>query len=257
MDAENGWILKRVALMTVFAVLASASFCALILYNVYGTFAGMSLGMTISIVTPLLLAPIGSYQYIAMSYRLRRANEKLKVLSEVDPLTDTLNRRTFMEEADKHLALASRHHYPTSLIVLDFDHFKQINDCYGHAVGDDVLMSTVHIIKDTIRETDVLARIGGEEFILLLPHTGRQGALFLAERILSLIRENVIVSHQEQVQVTVSMGGVTCGTSQSRLDELMSRADRLLYRAKQAGRDRIVIESELSPVDRLALSRAS
>lgn len=253
MDAERRWILKRVTVATALSVAASVLITLGIYYVATGSFTTSNLGLMIATIAPALIAPIGSWKYISLSYRLRQANERLKVLSELDSLTSTLNRRTFMEVADKHLSLAARHSFPTSLMVLDFDHFKQVNDQHGHAMGDKVLVQTINVIRETIRETDVIARIGGEEFILLLPHTAREGALLLAERILQVVRNNQVsikeISHRHDsvaqiaLQVTVTIGGATCETSSTNLDEMMSHADRLLYAAKQAGRDRFIIEA--------------
>ena len=252
MDAEKRWILKRVALMTTISIAASVTLTITITYVVAGTLDGIVLGLTIATIAPGVIAPLGSYHFISMSSRLRLANDRLKVLSEIDSLTNTLNRRTFMEVAEKALALAARHRYPTSLLVLDFDRFKQVNDIHGHAAGDKVLVETVNVIRSAIRETDLLARIGGEEFILLLPHTARQGADYLAERILRLVRENEISTDTRPLSVTVSIGGVTCATSESRLDEMMSSADKLLYQAKQAGRDQFVMDEHTPPIPPVA-----
>lgn len=252
MDAANRWVLIRISFVTAMSVFASLMITLAIYYFAKGSLAGSQLTLIIAVIAPSTIAPIVSWQYVSLSYRLRQANERLRVLSELDSLTSTLNRRTFMEVADKHLSLAARHGYPTSLMVLDFDHFKQVNDQHGHAMGDKVLIETVNVIRDTIRETDVIARIGGEEFILLLPHTAREGALLLAERVLQVVRQNQVskdtMIHQEHalpvdLQVTITIGGATCETSSTNLDEMMSRADNLLYTAKQAGRDRFMIEA--------------
>jgi diguanylate cyclase (GGDEF)-like protein len=266
MDAQGRLTLKRVGIVTAMSVIASVVISLIIFYAATGSFIGSGLGLVIAVIAPGIIAPIASWHSISLSLRLRQANQRLRILSELDSLTSTLNRRTFMETADKDLSLAARHGYPTSLLVLDFDHFKQINDCYGHAMGDQVLVETIDLIRDTIRETDVLARIGGEEFIILLPHTAWEGARLLAERILEVIRNNQVRQRaamrndaddgNQTLNVTVTLGGATCATSTTNLDEMMSRADKLLYEAKQAGRDRCVIEaiSRSKPVE---LSRVS
>jgi diguanylate cyclase (GGDEF)-like protein len=265
MDAANRWVLIRISLVTAMSVFASVLITLAIFYFATGSLAGSQLTLFIAVVAPSTIAPIVSWQYVSLSFRLSQANERLRVLSELDSLTSTLNRRTFIEVADKHLSLAARHSFPTSLMVLDFDHFKQVNDQHGHAMGDKVLVETINVIRETIRETDVIARIGGEEFILLLPHTAREGALLLAERILQVVRHNQVskdsLSHHEvtlprDLQVTITIGGATCETSSTNLDEMMSRADKLLYTAKQAGRDRFMIES-IPGIKPVKLSQAS
>ncbi len=258
MDADQQWIWRRVALATAASVVASVLITLSIYLLATGSLAGSALGLTIAVIAPALIAPVGSYQYISLSYRLRRANERLRILSEMDSLTSTLNRRKFMEVAGKHLSLARRHGHPVSVLLIDFDHFKQVNDKHGHAVGDQVLVRTVGNIRETIRDTDALARIGGEEFILLLPHTAREGAEELAGRVLETVRKTRISAAGQHIQVTVSLGGSTCEQGTTNLDELMSAADKLLYEAKQAGRDRALV-STVTPIQLAAepLSQAS
>ena len=258
MDADQQWIWRRVALATAASVVASVLITLGIYLLATGSLAGSALGLAIAVIAPALIAPIGSYQYISLSHRLRQANERLRILSEMDSLTSTLNRRKFMEVASKHLSLARRHGHPVSVLLIDFDHFKQVNDKHGHAVGDQVLVRTVGNIREKIRDTDAFARIGGEEFILLLPHTAREGAEELAERILETVRETKISAAGRHIQVTVSLGGSTCEQGTTNLDELMSAADKLLYEAKQAGRDRALVNT-VAPIQLAAepLSQAS
>ena len=241
MDAPKTWIYQRVLLATLVSIAASVVITLVISYLYTGSF-DRGVGILIAIVAPALIAPIGSYQYISLTYRLRLANDQLKVLSEIDSLTGALNRRRFLELSEAQLSLAARHGYPTSLLVLDFDHFKQINDRYGHATGDRVLVETTRVMRKTIRDSDLLGRVGGEEFALLLPHTARQGALFLAERIITSIRTASINTDDTLLKVTVSIGGATCESSRTPLDQLLQRADEQLYQAKLSGRDRFEVE---------------
>jgi len=253
MDAQNNWILKRVIYATLASVGASVVITLMVYYLATGSISESGLGLLIAILAPAVIAPLGSWKYISLTHRLQQANQRLRILSERDSLTSTLNRRTFINVAEKQLSLAARHGYPTSLLVLDFDHFKQVNDRHGHAVGDKVLVQTTNIIREAIRDSDVIARIGGEEFILLLPHTGREGALLLAERIQRDVRNSAVPTWhtgmsdntevRQSLKVTITMGGATCETSTTNLDEMMSHADKLLYAAKQAGRDRYMIEA--------------
>ncbi len=112
----------------------------------------------------------------------------------------------------------------------------------GHLAGDRVLVEAAGIIRATLRDSDTLARFGGEEFIVLLPHTAREGAIMVAERVLDAVRDHAFRYDGDGVKVTVSIGGVTCETSASSLEQLTAKADDLLYEAKQAGRDRYLIE---------------
>jgi diguanylate cyclase (GGDEF)-like protein len=219
----------------------SVAITALVTYLATGGL-DLGIGMFISVLAPAILVPIGSYSHISLATRLREANRKLRTLSETDPLTHTCNRRRFLEVAERQLALARRHCFPTSVLLIDFDRFKEINDQLGHLAGDRVLVEASEIIHDTLRDSDTLARFGGEEFIVMLPHTAREGALMAAERILTAIREHAFRHDGREMPVTVSIGGVTCETSETSLEHMTSKADSLMYEAKQAGRDRYMIE---------------
>ncbi len=240
-------ILKRVAGITLVSILASLGITAGVGYLMHGELVD-NYGLLIAVLAPAIIAPCASFMSASLSYRLQVANERLQALSETDPLTDTLNRRKFMAVAERELALAERHCYPTTVVLIDFDDFKQVNDKYGHAVGDVALVQTIDVIKSVIRESDVLARFGGEEFILLLPHTAREGAQSLVKRMLELVAQTPLELEQGSVKITLSAGSVTCETSRTPLDVLMSRADELLYESKQSGRNRCTAETMVNLV---------
>ena len=262
MDKTRQTVIGRVLAITAASMVTSLALTLLVRYFYHGGLAGSGLSALIAALVPLLIAPIGSWREISLTQRLRIANERLKTLSETDPLTQTLNRRRFLEIAQQQLALAARHCYPTSLLLIDFDHFKLINDRHGHAVGDQVLVESTALIKEMCRESDALARFGGEEFILLLPHTAREGAKMVADRIMQTLRDHIVHDPASglpmRLSVTVSIGGVTSEASESALDVMMSRADALLYDAKQAGRDHYLIDVlPRHPVLPLMVSSAS
>ncbi|MEZ5560102.1 MAG: diguanylate cyclase [Pseudomonadales bacterium] len=244
MDAHTWPILMRVAAATLASIVASVAITLSVIYYLTGSLAAAPMAVLIAVLVPALVAPLGSYFHIATLYRLREANDKLRVLSETDPLTGAHNRRRFMEHAEQQLALARRYCYPTSLLLLDFDSFKRVNDEHGHAMGDRVLVEMTEVMRGALRETDSIARFGGEEFVLLLPHTAREGALAVAERVRGAVREHVLKGDTGPVQITVSIGGVTCETSETPLGKLLSRADHLLYECKRAGRDRCFVEAK-------------
>lgn len=159
--------------------------------------------------------------------------EQLRLLSITDPLTGVYNRRFLQETLLKELYRAERHGEPFSLIMLDLDHFKRINDSYGHEAGDRVLRHLVALIKKRIRSSDCLARWGGEEFMLLLPHTPLASATALAETLLQDLRE-AEVSGVGRVSASF---GVTIGLPGDTVERLEQRVDALMYAAKQAGRN--------------------
>jgi len=158
-------------------------------------------------------------------------------LAGVDSLTGALTRRGFRDEAERALALALRHDHALSCIVLDLDHFKKVNDTHGHAIGDRVLSEAVKACLERVRTTDILGRIGGEEFAIVLPHAGAADALAVAETIRSALEQRVIVLPEESLRVSASFGVATRGDADISLDELLRRADRALYAAKDAGRN--------------------
>lgn len=163
-------------------------------------------------------------------------------LSIIDELTGIHNRRFFFPEAHAALASAVRHRQPFSIMMVDLDHFKQINDVHGHGMGDKVLQVTAALLKGQTREGDVIARFGGEEFVLALPHTDLDGARQLADRVLGSLRSLAFNASGKTLRVTTSIGisGLTGLESPDRpdlLESLLRQADQALYYSKAHGRD--------------------
>lgn len=242
MDRNKRLVLKQTLLMTLACIAGSLAITAGVTFLATGAL-DLGLGLYIAVLAPSVIVPIGSYSHISLAARLREANERLRTLSETDPLTGIYNRRHFLDTVRSQLTLAQRHCFPTSVLLIDFDNFKAINDAHGHLAGDRVLVAASGIIRGVLRDSDTLARFGGEEFIGLLPHTAREGAQMVAERIMAAIRDHDFQHDGQSIPVTVSIGGVTCETSESSLERMTSLADSLMYEAKQAGRDRYRIET--------------
>jgi diguanylate cyclase (GGDEF)-like protein len=170
---------------------------------------------------------------------LQKANEDLRLLANTDPLTGALNRRAFLDLGRRETERRRRHGQPLSLLMADLDHFKAINDTYGHAAGDQALKDFYRTCTGLLRDTDSLGRLGGEEFAILLPETGAEGALVLAER-LRAATEAIRCSYDGQVfGFTVSLGLATPCDGESTVDTLLRDADDALYRAKEGGRNRV------------------
>ena len=178
-----------------------------------------------------------------LQLELEASEARFRHLASVDMLTGAPNRRRFMECLDAELVRVSRHGLEACLVMLDVDHFKRVNDTFGHAVGDEVLKALVRSGRDHLRAPDTLGRLGGEEFALLLPDTSLSGALALAERLRRAIAELEVTFGNACVRVTVSMG-VAALRAQETSDSALERADRALYRAKALGRNRICSESD-------------
>ncbi|MBU0916312.1 MAG: GGDEF domain-containing protein [Gammaproteobacteria bacterium] len=195
--------------------------------------------------TQTWLAITASGLTIAVSFVLgyivvMRLVYRLQHLSQHDSLTGLLNRRAIENSLDKEAQRLQRFGEVYSVMLVDIDHFKRINDNLGHAAGDEVLRAVAAILKDHAREVDRVARYGGEEFCVLLPHTDHEGALQAAERLRSAVHRTDIPWQDEQICVTISTGLATAQDPDEPLHALLKRADDALYRAKTEGRNRVV-----------------
>ena len=175
---------------------------------------------------------------------LKRANEEIRVLSITDPLTGCYNRGYMTERLPQEIKRAKRYRHPLSLLLCDIDHFKELNDTYGHQVGDRILKKFVQWIKKSIRsDVDWLARYGGEEFLIVLPETDFNGAYIMAERLRSAIAQRVINVQERGIHVTASFGvtGLDPATPNDKLspEAMITQVDKCLYQAKQEGRNRV------------------
>lgn len=163
--------------------------------------------------------------------------EEYKLKSRIDLLTSIYNKDYFIELAPSLLELSKENKETCSLLFLDLDHFKKINDSYGHLVGDEVLKETVNQINSCIREGDVLARFGGEEFVLLLPSTNEEKALHLAERIRLTLNNKILKTNNIEIKVSISIGLTSTKNDNYDLNELLKNSDNALYLAKNSGRN--------------------
>jgi diguanylate cyclase len=173
--------------------------------------------------------------------------ERLDSLARTDSLTGLHNRRQFFELAEREYVRASRYARALSVLVVDIDHFKVVNDTYGHAAGDMLLTAVARAMSATLRAVDTLGRIGGEEFAVVLPETGRDSAVLAAERLRFSVGRTVVPSDLGPVSATVSIGVAALEGSDRRLDDLLGRADGSLYRAKALGRNVVVAASLARP----------
>jgi len=173
--------------------------------------------------------------------------KKLENLANTDPLTGVWNRRYFLNLCEREINRAYRYNRFFSLLILDLDHFKQINDIYGHAVGDEVLIAITIIVQSSIRKIDLLGRFGGEEFVVLLPETTLNVAVDMAEIIRNNLEKKVILAEEIEVRVTVSIGVSTYQLEDQNIDVVLQRADQALYQAKNQGRNRVIADTGLTP----------
>jgi len=173
--------------------------------------------------------------------QLKDAHHQLIEISRLDPLTQVDNRRALMESLELELRRSHRYHHPFALLFLDIDHFKEINDRYGHAFGDKVLQRIVGVARGQVRPPDLIGRYGGEEFAIGLVECSLEGAQRIAERIRLKIAESSIVWEQNVASVTVSIGIAMLMPDVDHVETLIDRADRALYEAKAGGRNRVTV----------------
>ena len=172
--------------------------------------------------------------------RLSALNKELVEISIVDSLTQVYNRRYFMDRFRQEVKRVGRYGPPVSLLMIDIDHFKKVNDTHGHQAGDAVLAGVAGLIKWKLRETDLIARYGGEEFCVIATGTEQDGAFVLAERVRQLVDGAVFEHDGNSLMVTISIGVSTWTVSdRDDFEELIRRADTALYRAKEQGRNRV------------------
>jgi diguanylate cyclase (GGDEF)-like protein len=183
-----------------------------------------------------LLLIVNGFGFILMSKQ--RDDVRMERLATTDDLTSLLNRRAFFAQADAARLLALRQHQPITLLMLDIDHFKQLNDRFGHATGDEALVKFSATCTDALREHDILGRLGGEEFALALPGTDLNGALHAAERLRQAVLDTRLLTCGNSYTMTVSIGVVLINPEED-LPTALARADHALYEAKRNGRNRV------------------
>ncbi len=173
--------------------------------------------------------------------QLQRANHQLHIISRTDGLTGLLNRKTWEEILHHEFKRFSRYGHTCSLLMFDIDHFKRVNDTYGHPAGDEVIRQTAAVVRNCIRDIDVAGRYGGEEFAVILTDTDAQGALIVAERLRKQVEANTVYYEDHVIHFTISIGIAEVHSRMSEPTLWIDSADRGLYRAKRAGRNQCYI----------------
>ncbi len=168
---------------------------------------------------------------------LQEKNAALGILASTDDLTGIMNRRIFKKISERYFETAQRDNSDLTLLLLDLDHFKKVNDTYGHQVGDQLLIRFVKVIEPVLRKSDILARVGGEEFAILLFKTDTEGAFTLAEKIRKEVESMTINCQGQDIYITTSIGIAQNKESDKSFDEIYARSDKALYKAKEQGRN--------------------
>jgi diguanylate cyclase (GGDEF)-like protein len=172
------------------------------------------------------------------------ANRELERLATIDPLTGASNRRHFHARAALEIERTARFGQTLTALIIDIDHFKSINDLHGHTCGDAALRRLVETAREELRSNDILARMGGDEFVALLPNTDVVGALGVAERLRNRIANLAIEGEGRRFGITISIGVAAFGPGEETIDSTLTRADQALYRAKTEGRNRVSLASQ-------------
>jgi diguanylate cyclase (GGDEF) domain len=176
---------------------------------------------------------------IRYAIKRKKMDKKLETLALTDPLTGLYNRRYFFERGWNEYVRARRYHHPLAIIMVDLDFFKQINDKHGHACGDKVLMEVAKLFLQTLRDVDLVARFGGEEFIILIPETDQAGVEFLAQRIRQEIYDTPMEHNGKNFNITASLGVALIEGVVGDFESLINQADIALYHAKENGRNKV------------------
>jgi diguanylate cyclase (GGDEF)-like protein len=224
--------------MTVFGVAASVS-----LTYLYVHLLGIDLSLALwllPVLCPAIITPVLCGLVLHLVQKLHRTEEQLRSLNNADPLTGAYNRRFFMERLQREVRRFQVAGTPYAVALIDVDDFKRINDTYGHFGGDEVLKNLAQLCTANVRQTDVFARFGGEEFAVLLPNTGRDNALCFLERLRLQVAECSVEFERRPICVTVSVGLAAACDRSADAQAMLMAADRALYAAKHQGKNRVV-----------------
>ena len=183
---------------------------------------------------------------------LRKQQSKLKELAAIDPLTGISNRRSFYDKSQELLTYADIGDLEIGVLMLDLDNFKTLNDTYGHAAGDEVLIEFSKLVEDCIRGSDIFARLGGEEFALLLPDAPETATRRIAQRIIDRAGQLKIQYGEHEIGFTTSVGGTMWMSGENKIDIALNRADNNLYAAKDNGRNQLHFENGKLPKNKVA-----
>lgn len=200
-----------------------------------GITINLKVGLAISVIITLTVTPIMSFNLIRLFLKIDRLEEEMRALATFDSLTGLLTRREFLERVNYFHKIAAREGLPYALIIADLDNFKEINDQFGHHTGDKTLETLGLAIQDSLRESDLACRYGGDEFLFFLPNTDPEQAYHFSERLRSILEEAIDCSGLE-INLTVSMGIAAYPDFRTEIiEDIISAADTAMYHAKEAG----------------------
>ncbi len=235
---------NSVIVITVVAAVASVlvATAAILTLNQYGLDIRLDLALPLTACIALVVAPPISWILVGIMLRIYRIEEKMRNLASYDSLTGLLSRHAFFENANRSISLANRHRAAFAVLIIDLDHFKSINDRFGHPAGDAVLKLFADVVNSVARRSDIVGRLGGEEFGMLLPSTNTAEAQEFCERLHDAIGKAVLKYQNSMIPYTVSIGltASSIGSLDS-IENLLAHADLALYQAKRDGRNQTAV----------------
>ena len=232
--------IKVVILITIFSIIASVSIYVPIAYFMEGRI--FISGIIVSIVAPMIIAPSISWYTMGLLIKLHNLEVKMRDLATYDGLTRVMSRKAFLTTSESLHQLIKREQSSLAMLYLDIDDFKKVNDTYGHSIGDEVLKSFGSILDKNKRESDIVGRLGGEEFAFILPKTNAEGAIQFADNLRNTVNNQCLKYDDVTIKYAVSIGvSVFNNNNQVSLDELTKQSDEALYLAKNSGKNCTVI----------------
>ena len=238
---------NTVVIITIVAVLAATTvtMSAVTLLNLNGFGIRYGLALAFAVGVPLIVTPPIGWVLVGLLLKIVQQEEEMRNLASYDSLTGLLSRHAFFDSANSHISLANRNKSLFVVMLIDLDHFKSINDQYGHPAGDAVLKLFADVVNSVARRSDIVGRLGGEEFAIILPTTSTEEALEFSARLHEAVGQAVLKYGDAIINYTVSIGLAASSTARvNNLDNLLTRADLALYQAKRNGRDQTLVFSE-------------
>jgi diguanylate cyclase (GGDEF)-like protein len=236
--------LNTVIIISLIAASASlgTTMVAVTLLNNQGFGLNTEIAAILSAAIALVVAPPIVWFLVDLLLRVHRVEQEMRNLASYDSLTGLLSRHAFFDNANNYVSLAKREHRPFSVMIIDLDHFKLINDRYGHPAGDAVLKLFADVTNSVARRSDIVGRMGGEEFAIVLPSTTAVEALEFSQRLHTAINKAVLTFKDKAIKYTASIGLTEFDSdSEDNIDDLLARADLALYQAKHSGRNQTAI----------------
>jgi diguanylate cyclase (GGDEF)-like protein len=243
-DATHSWFLRigiarGLALAVAFSVLCSVLICYAI-YSISNNGESFREWIVAAILAPLIISPIVAYTCLSLAHRLKETQEALHKAATTDLLTGIANRRYLLDHAVTVLSSTAQEPRPLSLLLIDIDHFKSINDTCGHTVGDEAIMAVAAACRSRLRNIDLFGRWGGEEFLALLDGSNAEGAWRVAEDLRATVEAIRLPNCPCPLTISIGIATTSDGRNPKVFDQMLSSADQQLYQAKKQGRNRVM-----------------